>query len=209
MVPEVLEKTLRKEMRDLNLEFLKMMSRPRDGTAFGLPSELRGRLAQLPAPALLRLARTPCLLACLADEPAPDGGVQRVADAPAQQALPDSQAEIFAAGLLTWLWQLNRQSPALAALYAGCFDQPASWLADLDFGEIQRRAGRAAVLLRARFAEHPRCWPDLLEASVHPDREMLRLARVALVQLGLACAPADAARLRRPDQALRQRQPLL
>ena len=187
MNPNGLETGLRDEMLQLNLEFLQLAAR--SGSAappLGLAPGIRDRLAQLDQSRLLELAQTPCLLAGFAGHPAepqPLGVADREAAFPA--GAPDQSTVLFTSGLLTWLWQLSRHLPLHAGLFAGIGGPLAQWLAVTGFGELQRRAPRATRLLVARFASHPRFWPDVLTALERDDAEALVIARLCTLQLGL------------------------
>lgn len=187
MNPKGLETGIRDEMLQLNLEFLQLAARPGSATStLGLAAGIRERLLQLDQSRLHELALTPCLLAGFAGHPA-DPEPLRVADR--EVALPSETADqptvLFTSGLLTWLWQLSRHSPLHARLYAGVGGPLAQWLAATGFGELQRCAPRAARLLVARFAGHPRFWPDVVTALEGDDAESLAVARLCTLQLGL------------------------
>lgn len=200
MSPNGLETGLRDEMRELNLEFLQLLARPGPAApALGLSPDIRERLARLDRARLLELARTPCLLAGFAGqpgEPAPLGVADREAAFPPGTA--DHPTALFTSGLLTWLWQLCRHSPLHAGLYAGVDGPLAQWLAGTGFGELQRRAPGASRLLVARFAGHPRFWPDVLAALERGDDEALAVARLCTLQLGLIVDGGAAAIAMRP-----------
>ena len=187
MGPNGLEPRLRDEMQELNLEFLQLVARPGPALpALGLSPAIRGRLARLDRARRLELARTPCLLAGFAAHP---GEPERLGVADREPVLvggsTDQPTALFTSGLLTWLWQLCRHSPLRAGLYAGIGEPMAQWLAATGFGELQRRAPRAARVLVARFAGHPRFWPDVITALEREDAESLAVARLCTLQLGL------------------------
>lgn len=187
MNPNGLETGVRDEMCQLNLEFLQLVARPGSSAlSLGLAPGIRQRLAQLDQARLLELAQTPCLLAGFAGHPAdpePLGVADRAAAFPGGTV--DQPTVLFTSGLLTWLWQLSRHLPLHAGLYAGIGGPLAQWLAGTGFGELQRRAPRAARLLVARFAGHSRFWPDLVTALERDDAESLAVARLCTLQLGL------------------------
>jgi hypothetical protein len=187
MNPNGLETGLREEMLQLNLEFLQLAARPGPATpAVGLSPLIRERLARLDHSRLLELARTPGLLAGFSGHPGePEllGVADRAATFPAATA--DQPTVFFTFGLLNWLSQISRHSPLHAGLYAGVSGPLAQWLGASSFGERQRRAPRAARLLVARFAGHPRFWPDVVTALERNDADALAVARLCTLQLGL------------------------
>jgi len=187
MLPNGLETGLRDEMLGLNLEFLKLATRRDPGApALGLAPAIRARLAGLDRSALRKLAQAPGLLASFAGNPAEP---EPVGVADGSRAFPavavDGATVVYTTSLLTWLWQLSRHLPVQAALFGGVGVPLTQWLGVTGVGELQRRSPRAARLLVARFADHPRFWPDLLTALEGADAEALALAQLSMLQLGL------------------------
>jgi hypothetical protein len=195
------------ELRDLNLEFLRLVLEgpPAPAPVFGLPGMVATTLRGLSPAQLETVAATPCLLAAL-----PPGAV------PAREAVlrdshepPDSPWEhatrLFVVGVLTYLWHTARQGPLHRALCAG-FPLPATEGAG--FRELRELARLASRHLEARFRSHPRFWPDLAAAARAGAPGPLRLAQLTAVQLALAPggragAPVVRARLAPPSFAAR------
>lgn len=184
------------EIHDLNLAFLELVGagrRSRHGPVFGLDPAIVEQIGRLGAAQLAEMAATPCLLAGFtAQRPA---RLQRLAAEPQPAGDPHwvAEAGVFAAGLLTYVWQAARQDSLRAALCAG---PAAGMLAEeLRFTEIRSLAGRALHYLEARFLGTVRFWPDLVRAAREGHPERLQLARLTAIQLATAearRAPATA-----------------
>ncbi|MBW7929958.1 MAG: hypothetical protein H3C57_01450 [Gammaproteobacteria bacterium] len=172
-------------MRDLNLEFLRLLVRCRYHScamAFGLDAAVHERLVRLAAEQLEAIAATPCLLAGLpeatdrpaqaAAEPRPEAGSPCVAD-----------RGVFIAGLLTYASQMVRRDPLRAALCAGPGLERA--IAGLRFREIHAYARHTRPRLEARFCRHPRFWPELVAAAREGAFRRLELVRLSAIQLAV------------------------
>lgn len=177
------------EIQALNREFLRLLAaaRPAWGNlVFGLPAELVLDLAARDSRSRDVMATTPCLLAHF--DPWPGSAqLPRVAERPPdliQQA--DSwwsDAQLFAAGLLTWLWQVARRDRLIAGFCVGTDRERLLAIRDLSPGLIRRAAESAPLTLRARLAGHPRFWHDLIRLAdaEHSSRDIA--ARLSIVQL--------------------------
>ncbi len=132
-----------------------------------------------------RLAAVPVPLARLAGLPSP----LRVAEQPPLPARLDPgwrlAAEFFAAGLLTYLWQLARHQPVAAALCVGPSPGRVEQLARLSFADIQSCVSVAAPQLRARRVFGPERLGHLLR-SVRAGASGRRAPGLDLIPLGLA-----------------------
>jgi hypothetical protein len=158
-----------------------------EAPAFGLPPTIVTQLRRLAPRELEFIAGTPVLLAVF--EP-PPFAVGQIADAESgcgRYAAPVAgpqprQAELFAAALVTWLWQMDRHDELVRAL---CVEagQP---LPAAGFPTIDALAGHAARNLRARFCDHPRFWPDLLRAARSRDADLRELVRLSALPLLVA-----------------------
>jgi hypothetical protein len=127
------------------------------------------------------MAATPCLLAGFASARTARFP-QRVAEPPpAADAEWVGQAGLFAAGLLTYVWQMGRRDALRAAL---CGAGTAAAQGDeLSFMRIRGLAARAAQHIEARFSGRTRFWPDLVRAVRDGQPEGIRLARLTAIQL--------------------------
>jgi hypothetical protein len=188
---DVTEMRAPRELAEFNHGFLRLLrSVPPGRAAFGLEPGVLARLQALPAAAIDSLARAPVLLAGFRDLPgaAPRGGVAEARPGPAANgaAAPVvSGCRVYAAALLTWLWQLNQQHPLAAVLHMGPGPSLPDWLGRAGYAEIQQAADIAPGALEARFSGHSRAWPDLVRAASAGDPELLMTTHLSVVQLAL------------------------
>jgi hypothetical protein len=177
------------EVRDLNIAFLGLVADPRAGTAgldmLGLAPPSAAAVAGLSSEELRRIAAVPVPLAGFHALPSPSA----VAEQPPQAAALDASwrlaAEFYAAGLLTYLWQLARHQPVAAALCVGPGQGRVKQLARLSFDTIQGCAAVAAPQLRARPAFSAKLLPGLVRAARTPVDDCRPLG-LDLIPLGLA-----------------------
>lgn len=178
---------LRAALADVNLEFLQLVrQRARVPGSFGLEESVRLGISELDMARCVLLSRTPCLLAGFGHA-LMAGSADHVADTPSSVVpLPvEAPTQLYAATLLTWLWQVVRDDALLATLCLGPDPLAAEGLRARDFRELQHFTPRAAHALEARFAHHPRFWPDLLRAVRQGEGELLHMTQLAAVQLTL------------------------
>lgn len=196
---EALDKAFFAEVRDLNVAFLGLVADPRAGAAglemLGLEPPSAVALRALDAAERRRIAAVPVpfsgfrdlpLSPCVAEPPPLPAGLH-----PAWL----QAAGLFAAGLLTYLWQLARHRPVAAALCVGPGQGRVQGLAALSFDVIQACAPVATPLLKARRAFSPALLTALLSAArrAGPDSAV----GLELIPLGLAgLRPARAHRRR-------------
>ncbi|UCG72208.1 MAG: hypothetical protein JSV45_13305 [Chromatiales bacterium] len=186
---EALDKHFFTEVRDLNVAFLRLLADPRAGEVglemLDLDPQSAQALAALDTAERRRLATVPVPLAGLRTLPLPAA----VAD---QAPLPGTlepgwwlAASSFAAGLLTYLWQLARHQPVAAALCVGPGQGRVQRLAALSFDTIQHCAPLAAAQLRARRIFSPELLSPLLQ-DVCTRADGWRPVGLDLIPLGLA-----------------------
>ncbi len=171
------------EISDFNLEFLGLVAQARQrchGAVFGLDTAVVEQVSRMNPAQLEAMAEAPCLLAGFAagrgNRPA------RIAE-PAPTGDPEwaGHARLFAAGLLTYAWQMARRDSLRAAL---CIGPDAHRLAgNTSLRDIRGYADRALQHLEARFRAHARFWPDLVRATRDGRPERLLLARLTAIQL--------------------------
>jgi hypothetical protein len=94
-------------------------------------------------------------------------------------------ANVFAAGLLTYFWQLARRQPVAAALCVGPGQGRVRQLASLSFESIQSCARVTVPLLHVRRAFSPRLLPGLVRAARRTGETRHALG-LELIPLGLA-----------------------
>lgn len=191
MRPEPPDTRFYTEIADLNLAFLRLVassSSYRCAAVFGLDAGIVEQIARLNATQLQAVAETRCLLATLRGPVARHLHVSHVAEARAEGADPRwlDATRIFAAGLVTYAWQVVRSDPLRAAL---CLGSLAAEFRQLGFRDAQLYSATALGFLQARFCDHHRIWPDLVRAARGGGEEAMRLARMAVVQVALSDAP--------------------
>jgi hypothetical protein len=199
MRPEPPDSRFYAEITDLNLEFLRLVAdsrRHRAEAVFGLEPTIADLIARLTSAQLLAIAETRCLLAGLR-QPLRLFAATGVAEARGE--LSDRRwleaAQVFAAGLITYAWQVARRDPLRATL---CLGALAPEFRELGFRDAQRYSAAAPGHLEARFHAHSRLWTDLVTAAYRGGEDRLRLARLGVVQVALS----DAARRALPAAAL-------
>jgi len=185
------------EIRDLNLGFLQLVADPGAGDeALGMlamPSASAAALQSLQQAELSRVASAPVLLARL-DGPSFGAGVAEAMPLPAGLDPQWSRrASLFAAGLLTYLWQLARRQPVAAALCLGPDPARVHALARLTGQEVLACGAVAGAMLRARRVFRAPFLPELLRAA-RDDAPASELPGLDLIPLGLAQLRPGAAR---------------
>jgi hypothetical protein len=185
------------EIRDLNLGFLRLVADPRAGDeALGMlamPAASAAALQSLEEPELSRVASAPVLLARL-DDLGFGSGVAETMPLPAGLDPQWSQrVSLFAAGLLTYLWQLARRQPVAASLCLGPDPARVQALARLTGQEVLACGAVAGTILRARRVFRAPFLPELLRTARHgaPSED---LPGLDLIPLGLAQLRPGAAR---------------
>lgn len=186
---EALDKQFFAEIRDLNAAFLDLLADPRAGAAglemLGLDPVSAEALGAMEAPDRQRMAAAPVPLAGFRSLPWPT----RVAEPPPVPADLDPRwslaAHLFAAGLLTYLWQLARRQPLAAALCVGPGQGRVGGLASLGFEDVQACALVAMPLLRVGRVFSPKLLPGLVRAARRHDGSKGSMG-LELIPLGLA-----------------------
>jgi hypothetical protein len=174
------------EIRDFNLEFLGLVASGRrrcHGQIFGLDAAVVDQISRFNPAQLDAMAATPCLLTGFTGTAARLGlGVAE--PLPAVDPEWGAHARLFAAGLLTYVWQTARRDALRAALCLGTADHLLS--GETGFRDIRRHADRALQHLEGRFRCSRRFWPDLVRAAREGHPERLRLAHLTAIQLAMA-----------------------
>lgn len=176
------------DLHELNREFLALIRHPQATEAswqlLGLDSGIAGVLRRLTPDELQFAAGVTGLLAGFATLPS----LSAVADVPAPPVKSQwrDAAGLFATALLTYLWQLARRDELASALCVGLDSKRQRELAAIHFRDIQRGAASAAGQLRARYGQHPRLWPQLLQAARSRDSQLREFCRLDLIALGLS-----------------------
>jgi len=179
------------DLTDLNRGFLGLMTSPHANQAvpaFGLDAAIINQLRRLSPEELEFIAATPGLLACFFRLPTPSlyqVAETRVTSLTPQPAWRDS-ARIYVTGLLTYFWQMEQQGWPCCALCAQSVEPGRGSLADLDFTRIHSSADFAVDQLRARFADYPSFWADLIRGARSGNEELQALAHLTIIPLVLA-----------------------
>lgn len=172
------------DMADLNREFLTLLTgqgQTRGEALLGLKPAWVEMLCALSDDQLASIARTPCLLACFGVR------LNTIGETPSVFQSSDpvwcESVRMFSVALMSFLRTTLQQDSLHAALCLGReHDSPVS-LADVPLGGINGRAAQAAGTLRARLAEAPFFWPDLIRAARSEDTEFRRLSRLTAIPL--------------------------
>jgi len=191
MCPELSDMRIYDDLTDLNRGFLGLMITPRAGQVvptFGLDAAIIDQLRRLSPEELEFIAATPGLLACFSRLPTPslyqvaETGVTRLSARPAWR----DSARLYVTGLLTYLWQMEQQGWPSCALCMRSVEPGRSSLVDLDFTRISSSADFAVDQLRARFADYPSFWTDLIRGARSGNEDFQALARLTIIPLVLA-----------------------
>jgi len=180
------------ELRDLNAEFLALVTHPAAGEPawhlLGLSPGTGRELCRLDPGELQFVTAVPGLLADFRRLP-PALGVFEPSPLPAtldRQWL--HQASVFAAGLLTYLWQLAQRERLLTTLCLGPGSSMRRELRAVGFRDLQHCARNSVAELRVRFGGHPTWWPELLTAARSEDHDERSRCQLDLIALGLSMA---------------------
>ncbi len=191
MCPDHADMRLFDDLIDLNRGFLSLITAPgarRAAQAHGLDSAIIDQLRSLSAQDLEFIARTPGLLAGFAKVSAVS--LHRVAEMPAVGLVVNStwreSARLYVTGLLTYLWQMEQHEQSYSALRAGVSASGSELLVGIDFARIHASADYAVDHLRARFADHPSFWPDLIRSACSGNEEFQLLSQLTIIPLVLA-----------------------
>jgi len=185
------DKQFYRELTDLNAGFLALITW--EGHApglslLGLAPAIRSQLMALERAQQEFIAETPTLLAGFAQLPATHG----VNESPPFRAGMGidtewrRRAQMFSAGLMTYLWQLAQRDALNAALCIGASQAQVRRFAELSFRDIQMRTELAPAELEARFCRHPRFWPDLIRVTQKGTGIIPRMSRLASIPLAVA-----------------------
>lgn len=166
---EALDKDFFTEIRDLNAAFLDLLADPRAGAAglemLGLDAVSAEALAVMNASDRGRIAGVPVPLAGFRALPLPSRVSEPLPVPPDLDVHWRLAANLFAAGLLTYFWQLARHQPLAASLCVGPGQGRVRGLASLSFEDVQACARIVTPLLQVRRAFSPRLLPGLVRAA--------------------------------------------
>lgn len=183
---------LQAEISAMNREFLSLLTHPAvDGRTrlLGLSPDVIDSLRRMSVAQLDQLATAPLLLAGFALLP----GAQRY---PLQAAGKVAESHVspdwsdcalnYANRLLTSLWHYSRQPDGITGFCMGLDPAAADALANMDFVELCECARVTCASLHARHADHPACWPDLVNGVLQGHGKQLSVAHLSLIPLTVA-----------------------
>lgn len=180
------------EIGAINREFLRLLTHPAlegQPAALGLDAAVLRSLRAMTPAQLRRLAAAPLLLADFGWLPgagvraaAPD---YRITEHPVPIEWTDALRG-FANRLLACLWQYSREPDGIAGICMGLQPHTVLALANTNFAELSRHAITCCDSLRARYAAHPNCWPDLVRLARSGGGKQLSAAHLGLIPLTVA-----------------------
>jgi hypothetical protein len=189
---EEIRAELSAEIKDINREFLRLLTHPDTRGApevLGMDAGILEGLCQLNPDELELISSAPLLLV----EFSPLPGITEIRDAPERRiqnmALGEVwQAELqsFANLLLTCIWQTSRRDRLLTALFVGIDNERCHALSTLSFCRISQCSRQAADLLQVRLGQHPRFWADLIRLARNGSGSQQIASRLSVIQLSIA-----------------------
>lgn len=174
------------EIFEINRRFVDLIAR-QDGSAaagkYGLAEELCGEIRALTNSQRNVVASVPLLLVTVTRGAVEKAGTVRDSEDPKRRSFRKIEAaeQVFGAALITWLTQDAQQSHTLSSLWLGAARFEGEPVRNMNFGDIQSIAPHSARILKARFADRPKVWGDLLQAARSDDPERQHLARLAVL----------------------------
>jgi len=183
---------LQAEISAMNREFLALLIHPlADGRTrlLGLSPDVIDSLRRMSVAQLHDLATAPLLLAGFTRLPGMARTDLQVLREVAESHVPPEWtdcAQNFANRLLTSLWHYSRQPDGITGFCMGLDPVSTDALASMDFTELCECAGATCASLHARHADHPACWPDLVNSALQGRDEQLSVAHLSLIPLTVA-----------------------
>jgi len=174
------------EIFEINRRFVDLIARHEgdaEGGRYGLPDELCGQIRALTDSQRDAVASVPLLLVTVTRGDVERAGTVRDSEDGERRSFrgKDAAEQVFGAALMTWLTQDAQQNHTLSSLWLGTARQEGEPVGNLNFGEIQSLAAHSASILKARFADRPDLWSELLRAAQSDDPKRQLLARLAIL----------------------------
>ena len=174
------------EIFDINRRFVDLIAQQAGrarGGGYGLPEELCAEIKALKGSQRDVVAGVPLLLVTVTSGAVEQASAVRETEPAAPRKVRGHEVaeQVFGAALMTWLTQDAQQNHTLSSLWLGAAGQEGEPVRDLNFGDIQGLAPHSRTILRARFADRPGVWSDLLEAARSGDPQRQHLARLAVL----------------------------
>ena len=186
MADESEERKRLEEIFEINRRFVDLIAR-NDGAAgggrYGLPEELCGEIRTLTDSQRDLVASVPLLLVTVTRGAVEKAETVRDTEGEKRRGFRGNEAaeQVFGAALMTWLTQDAQQKHTLSSLWLGAAGYEGEPVRDLNFGDIQGLAPHSRNILKARFADRPKVWSELLEAARSDDPQRQHLARLAVL----------------------------
>lgn len=186
MADESEERKRLEEIFEINRRFVDLVAqhdRNEAGGRYGLPEELCGEIRALTDSQRDLVASVPLLLVTVTRGAVEKAETVRDSEQGKHPGFHSNEAaeQVFGAALMTWLTQDAQQKHTLSSLWLGAAGSEGEPVRDLNFGDIQGLAPHSGSILKARFADRPKVWIDLLEAARSGDPERQHLARLAVL----------------------------
>ena len=186
MVDESEERKRLEEIFEINRRFVDLVAqhdRKEAGGRYGLSEELCGEIRALTDSQRDLVASVPLLLVTVTRGAVEKAETVRDSEQGRQPGFHGNEAaeQVFGAALMTWLTQDAQQKHTLSSLWLGAAASEGEPVRNLNFGDIQGLAPHSGSILKARFADRPKVWIDLLEAARSDDPERQHLARLAVL----------------------------
>lgn len=186
MADESEERKRLEEIFEINRRFVDLIARNDGNEAagrYGLPDELCGEIRALTDSQRDLVASVPLLLVTVTRGAVEKAETVRDSEERTHRGFRGSDAaeQVFGAALMTWLTQDAQQKHTLSSLWLGAPGSEGEPVRDLNFGDIQGLAPHSGTILKARFADRPKVWRDLLEAARSDDPQRQHLARLAVL----------------------------
>ena len=186
MADESEERKRLDEIYEINRRFVDLIAQD-DGAAaggrYGLPEDLCNEIRALTDSERDLVASVPLLLVTVTRGAVEKAETVRDSEEDKPRGLRGNEAaeQVFGAALMTWLTQDAQQKHTLSSLWLGAAGYEGEPVPDLNFGDIQGLAPHSGSILKARFADRPKVWRDLLEAARSDDPQRQHLARLAVL----------------------------
>jgi len=186
MADESEERKRLEEIFEINRRFVDLIAQldpDAAGGRYGLPEELCGEIRALTDSERDLVASVPLLLVTVTRGAVAKAETVRDSEKGEDRGMRGNVAaeQVFGAALMTWLTQDAQQKHTLSSLWLGAVGQEGEPVRDLNFGDIQGLAPHSGSILKARFADRPKVWSELLEAARSDDPQRQHLARLAVL----------------------------
>ncbi len=186
MADESEERKRLEEIFEINRRFVDLIAQlggDAAGGRYGLPEELCGKIRALTDSQRDLVASVPLLLVTVTRGAVENAETVRDSEEGEHPGFRKNEAaeQVFGAALMTWLTQDAQQKHTLSSLWLGAAGHEGEPVRNLNFGDIQGLAPHSGAILKARFADRPKVWSELLGAARSDDPQRQHLARLAVL----------------------------